>query len=124
VGHSQTHRAFRPRRIPQIIASQIFERDVLEALSNKIQLSAMKIAAVFATSFLVGSVAASKSAKVGVTCKNVNVNSLSPKALAYAAKAVEMTYDAVHKNEGAHAVAVGAFASSGGILRSKVSARG
>jgi hypothetical protein len=100
-----------------------FEANFLESfLSNEIPLAAMKIATVVATSLIVGSVTASKSTKVGVTCKNLDVNALSPKALAYAAKAVEMTYDAVNKQEGAHAVAVGTFATDSS-LRSKVSAR-
>lgn len=78
----------------------------------------MKISVAFA--LLVGSASASKSAKVGVTCKNLDVNALTPKALAYAAKAVEMTFNDVHSKETAHAVAVGSFAGDSN-LRTKVS---
>jgi hypothetical protein len=80
----------------------------------------MKITGAFATALLVGSASAAKSAKVGVTCKNLDVNSLTPKALAYAAKAVEMTFNEVHNKETAHAVAVGSFAGDSN-LRTKVS---
>lgn len=83
----------------------------------------MKIAGAFATALLVGSASASKAAKVGVTCKNLDVDSLTPKALAYAAKAVEVTFNDVHDKETAHAVAVGSFAADAN-LRSKVSCAG
>jgi hypothetical protein len=83
-------------------------------------LASMKISGAFAVALLVGSASASKSAKVGVTCKNLDVNSLTPKALAYAAKAVEMTFNDVHNKETAHAVAVGSFAGDSS-LRTKVS---